>query len=263
MAGALISCQGKTGSRVEIEDSDSIPENIKKIVHAVVNDDSVEFSKHVSFPLERPYPLHSINNEAEMTSYFRTMVDDSLKDVLGKSKPEHWEKHGWRGWSVHSGNYVWIDSLLYEVPYLSKSERRNLARMRSREINSLHKQYRGKWIPVAALTGEDGTMMRVDAKEGMERTAHNCMRLLIYKNIDSMRRFPYSELHGTLTIDGTALNEEYTFEDEKGNRVIWNPYQQDDTPLYMTFEGPDLENRDVLVKRIYWLDVIKGDSINW
>lgn len=263
MAGALTGCSHTSDSRkTAIEDSDSIPENVKSIVRAVTDDDSVEFSRMVSYPLQRPYPLRDINNAEEMKKYYHTMVDDSLKQVLCKSRPEHWDQYGWRGWSVKSGEYVWIDSLLYDVPYLSKTEVENLANTRIQEINTLPEDLRGNWVPVAALRGDDGRIMRIDAKAGMERTSDGCMRLLVYKDVNRLHNRPDEELSGQMSLEGSALNEEYIFADQKGNRVIWYAEQTEDLPISVTFEKPDGRASEVNVERVYWLDVIQPDSLH-
>ena len=101
-----------------IEQSDSIPEEVKKLVSIVAKDDSAAFSTIVSYPLSRPYPLKDIETSEQMKQYYSVLVDDSLKSVIVTSRPEDWEKYGWRGWGLKGGAYVWLDTEIYDVSYL-------------------------------------------------------------------------------------------------------------------------------------------------
>ncbi|MDE7380712.1 MAG: hypothetical protein K2N03_01115, partial [Muribaculaceae bacterium] len=66
----FVSCGGEKRAAAELTlSSDSVPKSVKEFVTAVLEEDSVRFSAIVSYPLQRPYPLGTIETPEKMQSY--------------------------------------------------------------------------------------------------------------------------------------------------------------------------------------------------
>lgn len=235
----------------ELEECDSIPLSIKRLVKAVAEDDSVSFASLVSYPLQRPYPLHNIETPAQMTGYYSVMVDDSLRRVLTESHPGDWEEYGWRGWALKRGEYVWIDSELYAVDYLSARERQMLDSLTKTEMSSLPGDYGAGWLPEMCLqTDGDNAVMRIDSKKDDSLIPR--YRLLIYPAGSDLRSAPAYTLNGYRDTEGTAGTRVYMFTAPSGRKVRFSPDIPDgSTPVV---EFPDTV---VSVNQTYWLDLVR------
>lgn len=266
VAGIAVGCGRNRGEQTRpetaVEASGAVSHQVKKIVKAVADDDSVAFAALVSYPLQRPYPLNDINNAKEMETYYSVMVDDSLKQVLAQSKPENWNEYGWRGWSLHEGQYVWVDSLLYDVPYVSKEERRERKRRCHRELESLAPELQGQWDPVIALLAEDGKRIRIDVRTGMVPTEEGSLRMVIYERSENIKKLPSKVLSGKLASDGSALTPTYSFTGKRGLKVEWLSEKSESSEQEVIFTYPNGKEESYQVKRVYWLELSEpNDSI--
>ena len=121
----------------KVEKSDSLPTEVKLLVRAIADDDSVGFANMVSYPLQRPYPLRDIDGADQMKSYYKELVDDSLRNVITQAEPKRWSKYGWRGWTLDDGRYIWVDEGVYDVQYLSQKEIKMIDSLIREEILSI------------------------------------------------------------------------------------------------------------------------------
>lgn len=233
----------------ELENCDSIPDGVKKLVKAVADNDSVGFSAIVSYPLSRPYPLHDIENAEEMKNYYPVMVDDSLRNVLTASHPKDWEEYGWRGWSLKNGDYLWVDSDIYDISYLSARERAMLDSLKTKEMESIENNYRAGWSPVMCLKGTDnGAVYRIDASDKDSGIA--AYRLLVYAPGCNLRGVPAAVYTGNRDEEGTAATIVYHFKSNDGLHATFIADASDGSV-------PSIEFSDsiIRVKRTYWLDL--------
>lgn len=125
----LVGCRHTQAGRTAVEaveQSDSLPVAVKKLVRAIADNDSDGFAHMVSYPLQRPYPLRDIENADQMKAYYKNMVDDSLRNAVTHAGPDRWSEYGWRGWSLDDGRYIWVDDQVYDVQYLSYKEKNPL-----------------------------------------------------------------------------------------------------------------------------------------
>lgn len=276
MAGAALtsfsSC-GNSGkaeekhSRIdEIINSDSIPDDVKQFVKSVDSDDSVSFSKLVSYPVSRPYPLHDIENEKEMRKYYNHIVDDSLKKVIRESGPEDWFEAGWRGWSVKDGNYVWIDGQVYDINYVSKQEQRDIDSLSKVEIATLHPTLRGDWTPVGCLISRDHkNIYRIDAHRRAgkkKRSEQDSLRLSIYDRKIHPEVMPRRVLTGHEETEGSAAIVIYYFSDGDGTSVSYNANGANDEGPAIYYTDKDGNETRVDVSPGYWLDIMAGETNN-
>ncbi|MDE7402059.1 MAG: hypothetical protein K2M87_01455 [Muribaculaceae bacterium] len=250
--GLLTSChksEASDNSAVSsIEASDSLPTGVKRLVRTIADNDSDGFAKLVSYPLQRPYPLHDIENEDQMRHYYHKLVDDSLRNTVTKSGPAHWSEFGWRGWSLDDGTYVWVDDNVYAVNYVSRHEQRMLDSLRSAEVRSLPESIRNGWQPVLCLrSSSDGTVYRIDSRTAKTDDNSNHYRLAVYNGGTGLDRVPGKLLDGSMQSEGTIGNIIYEFHDAAG------------TSLYIEPDSPDGGSRlynsqdsVVMLQRAYW-----------
>ncbi|MDE6683397.1 MAG: hypothetical protein K2J87_08230 [Muribaculaceae bacterium] len=196
----LCSCGSKSSTSMASDSAvvnDSLPVDVTDIVKAVANNDSVSFSSHVNYPLERPYPLKDIQNEKEMKAYYPVLMDDSLRNVLAKSSSSEWSEAGWRGWTVKDGQYLWIDGDVYAVNYISSREKTMKDSLVRREKASLPANIRAGWTPEWVMEDiAEGTVYRIDsdsisiASAQSDRVADGTYRLAVYQRGGYLRRHP-------------------------------------------------------------------------
>lgn len=253
---SLTACNnGKEGnnSLSEIENSDSIPAQVKQLIRAVADDDTASFAKLVSYPLSRPYPLRDLNTREELEKYYPSMVDDSLKLALTSSKVSDWSEDGWKGWSLKNGEYIWLDENLYDIPYISGKERHLLDSLSNLEMASLHPSLREGWRPQGALRSVDGkTIGRIDLRK--EHDDHPLYRLSLYKNGADLAGIPTEIFTGHLLSEGTANTHIYQFTDSLGRHAVFEPEMPDGSVPQLEISSVQGVSDTISVERIYWLD---------
>ncbi len=257
---SCVACNRKPESKTDIsaiENNDSIPTSVKQLVRAVAEGDSVKFSKLVSYPLSRPYPLHNVNSPEELEKYYRTMVDDSLRSVITNSTGENWDEYGWRGWSLDRGEYLWIDDNVYDITYVSQAERQMLDSLRRAEIESLHPSLRDGWQPVGTLLTEDkSTIYRIDSNKTDKN--HLVYRLCSFESGTSLAGMPSSILTGYKDTEGTASTEVYHFTGTNGEEIIYEPEVPDGTTPQLEILNSDGTTNILPVRPAYWLDIMRN-----
>lgn len=256
----LSACSGAESSKKDIsriEDCDSIPDGIKRLVKAVAEDDSTGFSALVSYPLSRPYPLRDIETAEQMMAYYPVLVDDSLKKVITESCPADWEEYGWRGWSLKGGDYVWVDSELYDVSYLSAREREMLDSLTEKDMGSVDSGFRQGWAPAMCLQGiENGEVYRVDSSRDENGMPH--YRMLVYHSGADLHGKPSLIMTGHKETEGTARTAVYFFTSDTGVHAIYIADIPDGSVPEIEFTDADHATDSVVpVARAYWLDLVR------
>ena len=262
------------GVNAALESCDSIPQEIKRLARCLDCRDSAAFSGMISYPLERPYPLHDILDSVEMMDYYHVMVDDSLRSAVAKSHPSEWSRTGWRGWTLRDGSYVWIDEKVYEVGYLSAVEKSRRDALVDLDKASLPEDMRGNWLPENCMVDpEDGSVYRIDI-DTVADAGSPVYRLAIYKRGGNLRHHPADMRHGRKRSDGSAGELTYLFKKtgrDKDREHLYRdlPVDEDDPSLFVIEAysqetgAPRLYNdgeyRDL--RRVYWLDLLSNDSI--
>ena len=261
-AVSLCSCGNGTASKTDSSalDSDSIPAEVKSVVKAVSDNDSDAFAKMVSYPLERPYPLHDIENAEEMRGYYSKMVDDSLRNAVANSKASDWESSGWRGWTLGNGEYVWIDGEIYSVNYVSQKEEAEREKLIDSEISSLPGDMRkGGWKPVTVVKAEAGNeVARIDSRT-LANTDSTVYRIAIFETPLKKEQKAKLVLSGSRHLEGSMGNPVYQFSDGKGTEVIYDDYvdQESGRPAKtITVKTPEGE-KEIGVVNAYWRDLVK------
>lgn len=243
-------------SEVEaIENSESIPEPVKQLVKAVAENDSDGFARLVSYPLQRPYPLHDILTPEEMSAYYRELVDDSLRNVILTSGPDKWSEFGWRGWSLDDGRYIWVDENIYGINYVSHAEQQHIDSLMRVEIAAIAPSIREGWRPVMCFRDSvAGNILRVDSRSKGEDDDSNLYRLAIYAPGSDLHALPTRLLDGEMQMEGSVGLTSYRFHEGGSDANIWIiPYPGDsDTPTIIPEYG---ESRPL--QPAYWHELIK------
>lgn len=260
LAVVIAGCGRKEGAGKDItaiETSDKLPENVKMLVRAVAANDSDSLVSMIDYPLMRPYPLRDIADAGQMKAYYRTLVDDSLQRVITESTPEQWDRYGWRGWTVRDGEYLWLDSLVYNVEYISQREAVMLASMRKQEIESLNPSLRGSWQPVTSFRMKDGSIARIDVDTTRRRGDDASVRLAIFSKGADLHANPAKVITGTVDMEGSAGELWYVFADKDGSTWSYspNPTGEDAPAIYI--EDQNGHTKQIEVKSVYWLDLVK------
>ena len=259
VGGLLASCSGKKAD--EVRDHASLPEEVEPVATAIINDSASQFAQAVYYPLERPYPLKSIEDSAQMVEYFPTLVDDSLRTEVSESPDTLWQQIGWRGWTLGDGSYLWIDDgKVYCVNYVSQRENVMLDSLRASEISTLAPSLREGWIPVlCAVDSVHEAVFRID-RDGSEDNP--VYRLAGYEGDCDLSATPVILLFGTLETEGSMATRYYNFKDSVGNTAVYSPdVESDDTlpALDITVRG------DTSIYRVhpaYWLDLYHRRTAN-
>ena len=243
-------------SRVDaVENSDSLPTTVKLLVRAVADNDSAGFAELVTYPIQRPYPLHDIDSKDQMKSYYKEMIDDSLRNVIVKAGPERWKEYGWRGWSLDDGQYIWVDEGVYDVQYLSQREIKMLDSLTNEEVRSIEPSIREGWFPVLCLRNDgNGKVYRVDSNS-RERRHHKegkHYRMAVYGPANDLRGLPAQLLDGELENEGSANTVIYRFVVRPGEEVLLEPESPE------TGSPVLIEHNDSVVplRRAYWHELV-------
>lgn len=255
----MASCDHKDNSSANtaIEQSSRLPGTVKQLVSYVGINNPDSFANLIAYPLQRPYPLHDINDAIEMRKYYHTIVDDSLRNVIARSTPNQWNEYGWRGWTVRDGEYVWLDSLVYDIPYISQAELADLDKLRSKEISSLDKSLQGSWLPVITLISDSGSVIRIDARQNADPASAEALRLLAFGKDSDLRGMPTMTMTGHLETEGSALYPLYMFRDKDGNDAIIDMQPADSPEPRLTYRSTDGNISEQDLHRGYWLDLLE------
>ncbi len=255
---AATSCGGSSGSsRQESSANDSIPipETIVSVTDAVRNNNAEKFASLVSYPLVRPYPLHDILSEEEMKSYYPVLVDDSLRHVLTNAPDTSWNENGWRGWTLDNGQYMWIDESVYDIPYISGAERRQLAELEKRELESIPKKYRKGWKPLGCMRSRSsGAVYRID-RNPKAHPGHD-YRMMVWNDSTRLNEDPAAVFVGRCQTEGSAEVRTYFFASKNGAKAVYveDVSSMDESPRIL-FTDTDGVNHADTVSSAYWLDL--------
>lgn len=264
---ALASCTGKrtpaTSAAGKNAPADSVPTELAVISQSATSSAPDKFADHVSYPLERPYPLADIPDKKAMLGYYDIMVDDTLRTLLGRAR---WHADGWRGWSLE-GAGVWADQgNIYRVDYVGPSEARLWIKAVGKDMADLPEDLRAGWRPAFCLVDTaDGTIYRVDQSgEASEKEiwpmtdTDATYRMCVYSPSQYPSGHPDRILEGTLQDDGSMGVRSFTFTDRHGHTIEYTYDDEgggDDRSL--TQQDAGAQPRIHPVEKTRWLDLAK------
>ncbi len=243
-------CSNSSSEHKKAPDTDTVAmadtlsdarQKIRTITEAVRDNDPEKFASAVSYPLQRPYPLHNVNNREEMVKYYPKLVDTKLKQTIAKADTADWTDMGWKGHTLGNGD-VWVDDGgLYAVNRVSPTEATMRDSLRKAEIASLPSDLRGSWTPVGAFYDAANSMVyRVDMQNDGQT-----YRLAQFP-ASKLKSRPLKVVTGTKNVEGSAESVSYEF--AGGITLI---------PEDMETGNPVLQQGDVStpLQSVYWLDL--------
>lgn len=268
-AAAIVASMAASCSRDRKQDTDhsQLPDEVKPVAMAIIDDKPETFAANINYPISRPYPLHDIRDSAQMVDYYPTLVDDSLRNVVQESPDSLWQQDGWRGWTLDPGSYLWIDGgMVYSIDYVSRRETHMLDSLRHAEIESLDPSMRKGWTPVICIVDTvSGALFRIDANDSVQPPLY---RLAGYKSGTDLSGAPTLTLYGNLDEEGSMSNRFYHFRDSIGDSAEYTPDQVDDSVPTMQINRKG-KIKTYVVKPAYWLDHLRlherihaADSLN-
>lgn len=269
----LLACSGKnSGQEVPPVPADTLPDGIVSLTDAVRRGDAAAFAARVAYPLERTYPLPDITDSAHMQAYYGTIVDDSLRKVITSASSSDWHAYGWRGYSLHDGEYLWYDEAgIYSIPYESAAEKRLRQSIIDSDMASLPESLRHGYTPDACFAENDGPgyVFRIDrALSDTLADGSARYRLCVYESVKSLGGEPSAIFYGSRRVEGTAAVPHYTFasahavtsrhassarpgiSDAAGATVY--PYTEDGSPVTVTLTFAGGKTLDIPVEKAYW-----------
>jgi len=113
---------------------------VTKFIECIKTNNKGKIAKLVSYPLNREYPLPSIKDKKDFVKHFDEIFDDSLKQVILKSKPaSDWAEVGWRGIMLNDG-ILWLDmqGQITGINYESKAEKEQRLALIEKERKTIH-----------------------------------------------------------------------------------------------------------------------------
>ena len=125
------------------------------------------------FPFEREYPIPKIKNSQEFLKRYKEVFDDSLVEMIVKSKPSvDWSEVGWRGIMLFDGQ-LWLNQNgnLIALNYQSKVEKRKQEDLIRNEKKTLHTSIQKFKQPICIIETSAFRIRIDDLGEGKFRYA--------------------------------------------------------------------------------------------
>lgn len=246
IAGGIMACGRK--EMTENEPLEPRPDNaLRELMRSLKEADAPGFAALCVYPIPRPYPLREIDDSTTMVEYFPVMVDDSLRNMMGRASLDDWESFGWRGWSMRDEQPVWYDDGVLFVDYESKAESALRKILAKEEMMTLAPEYRDGWTPVLALAETEGPMIfRIDRNGDI-------YRLMGFDSPADISLRPTLVLDGSMEEEGTARSQIYVFSGGK-TRAEYIP--DSEPPIYINVITPKNEKK-IEVTPIYWRDIVQ------
>lgn len=252
----LTSCSGKKKRSL-----DHVPEDVRPVAEAIINDSPEEFAHVVSYPVTRPYPLRDVKDSAQMVSYYPTLVDGNMKKSVEEAPDSAWQQAGWRGWTLGNGSFFWIDAgKIYDITYVSDREHMMLDSLQKEEISTLEPSLQAGWMPVMCVNDSiSGIIFRIDSQDDTNPPIY---RLAGYGPDSDLSGEPEIVLYGSLELEGSMGNRFYTFSDDEGTTAIYAPdLSEDDGNPQIEIDKEGM-SRKFGVRPDYWLDHMKRPRKN-
>jgi hypothetical protein len=142
------------------------PENIaqiNKIVALIKNDDVLQLSEMVEYPIKRPNPIPDINSKEEFILYYPILFDDFFKQALIKTKFTHENVvDNSRGLGLLYGD-LWLNEKgkIMTVNYSSSAEVTLQKKLIDETKSVMHKSV-NKWKENIIVCETDKYLIRVD-----------------------------------------------------------------------------------------------------
>ena len=168
-----------------------------------------ELSKHITYPLNRDYPIPPIKDRKEFLKRYDEIFDAILLKMIVDSDITNWSEVGWRGIMLNNGD-VWIDEYddgvkLQAINYQSNAETNKKEALINDYRNSVHESLRKFENPIAEIKTKS-YLIKIDY------IGNDLYRYASWKVGSSISEKPDLILtNGILSIEGSMANHVYSF----------------------------------------------------
>lgn len=210
-------------SKTEYEDL------VEYFVNCIKYSDIDRLDSIMSYPIERPYPIPSINNKQELKKRYLEIFDDSLTSVISNSNiKEDWTDMGWRGIMLKNG-IVWLDydGKFLTTNYTSEKEKAIEEKWIESERDLLYTDLKNFEKPIHTIETEK-FIVRIDLLENKK------YRYASWSKESDISNKPDLVINnGEWTPDGSGGNHHFTFTNGVYSYVIYvNVLGTDETPPF-------------------------------
>ncbi|AKP50235.1 hypothetical protein [Cyclobacterium amurskyense] len=224
---------------------------VEYFVDCIINSDIDKLDSIISYPIERPYPIPSINNKQELKKRYSEIFDDSLTSIISCSNiKEDWTDMGWSGIMLHNG-IVWLDydGQFLTTNYTSEKEKALEEKWIESEREQLYINLKDFIKPIHTLETEK-FILRIDLLENQK------YRYASWSIESDLSNKPDLVINnGEWTPDGSGGNHHFTFTNGEYSYIVdVNILRSEETPPF-TLEVT--KNDKVLLKHPAELKKIK------
>lgn len=219
-------------------------------VDCIKNADIDRLDSIISYPIERPYPIPSINNKQEFKKRYSEIFDDSLSALITNSSiKQDWSDVGLRGIMLHNG-IIWLDydGRFLTTNYTTGKEKAIENKWIEKERTLLYKDLKNFKNPVFTLETEK-FIVRIDQLENQNyRYASWTKESNISNQPDIVIK------NGKRASDGSGGNYYYQFTNKDFSYTVYvNTIQEEDSSpftLEVTKNDQVILNQPAEMKKI-------------
>ncbi len=234
----------------------SIFVNLSDIISNLINGNAREAAVAFSYPIERPYPLESIEDSLDFVKHFREIISEDVAMKLIDVQKQGWRKIEGVGWSCCNSEICSKDGIsITTFNLLSKKAQIERDSLKKEEIQSLEASLQKGWKPYQTYYCKKNKMVaRVDENNGESGTMP--YRIAIYDRQSDLKLHPTALMFGTMDLQGEASNKYFQFSDELGNSAELYIDSNDPTLYVLTTVIKDSAT-SVTVTKDFWLNHLK------
>ena len=179
---------------------------IQNVIRLFKNKNVKGISEIVRYPLERDYPVKSVKSKSEFVKRFNQIFDNSVVNLISKSKISDWSEVGWRGIMLGNGvMWVDIDGKIIALNHQSDFEKKERSRLIAEQKNKVYSSLKVFKEPIYKFKTKH-YIIRIDELE------NGFYRYASWKNSQQESSKPELILQkGTVDYSGSGGNHTFTF----------------------------------------------------
>lgn len=188
---------------------DNEVKKLQNVIRLFKNKDVKGISEIVSYPFNRRYPIPDVKNKQEFVKRFNNIFDQSVINLISKSKVDDWSELGWRGiiWVSPEGKILALND---ETDF----EKKQYLKLVAEQKNKIHPSLKSFNTPIYKFKTKN-YIIRIDELE------NETYRYASWKKSQPESSKPELILQkGILDLGGSGGNHSYTFKNGAYSYVI-------------------------------------------
>jgi hypothetical protein len=195
----------------------SIVKKFQTVIEFIKENNAIELSKFVEYPIERGYPIPTIKNKSEFISYYPNLFDKEFIDKLKKFSEQSIfsknESYGLVGENFSGEIWINENGFITSINYSSLQEKNLKTELTKKEKASIHPSIR-QWNENILIAKSDKLLIRIDQ-------ADKGLRYACWSNGHPMSEAPdLILLNGTEERQGTMGGWKWIFKNKEWEYVI-------------------------------------------